>query len=309
MARFDRSSDGPVPYGPSGRPPESAGQTSPQDATPRVATPSDGAPPPPPTTQTGTPDLAPPEPSPVLAPPPPPSIPAAPSGVPVPPPVAPWTPPPGAFSTGVSGAPGLEYGRTLDRVMAYWLDSILIGVPTLILTVVLVGGAGTQGLGRVEGAAVVAGVITAGANLIYFVAFWTGSAGATPAMRLMKLQMGDAGTGATPTVPQGMLRWLALGGIFSVVAILPAVAGLASGLQAIWILLLLVTTATSPTKQGLHDRIAKTALVQPAGAQTPARTCLFMLVALMVIWVVGIVALIFLGGQVSRILSTVGSSI
>jgi uncharacterized RDD family membrane protein YckC len=299
MARFDRNSDGPMPYGPSSRTPEPSGEEPATDATPWGATPTEGLPPVP----TSEPS------APGLAPPPPPSIAGAAPGALVPPPVAQWAPPPGAYSSSVPGAQGLAYGRTLDRVMAYWLDSIIIGIPSLIVTAVLVGASANRPLNTSAGPAILASVISVGVHLIYFVAFWTGNARATPAMRLMKLQIGDAKTGAVPTVQQGLLRWLALGGVFQLLGIIPVAAALAVSLEGLWILLLLITTAISPTKQGLHDRMAGTALVQPANVSTPARACLFIMLALVLIWLVGIVALIFLGGQVSRILSSVGTSV
>jgi uncharacterized RDD family membrane protein YckC len=298
MARLDRSSDGPVPYGPSRRAPEPAGQEPAQDATPWGAAPADGAP-----------QATEPEPAPAPAPPPPPAITDTPPGAPLPPPVAQWAPPPGAYGTPVPGAPGLEYGRTLDRVMAWWLDGIIIGIPSFIVTALITGGAVAASPGALTGAALVAAIITGGANLIYFVAFWTGNARATPGMRLMKLQMGDARTGGTLSVQQGLVRWLALGGVATLVGIIPSLGGLAGVAGGFWEILLLITTALSPTKQGLHDRIANTALVQPAGAQTPAKSCLILVIILLGIWVVGIVALIFLGAQVSNILSSVGNSI
>ena len=46
-----------------------------------------------------------------------------------------------------------------------------------------------------------------------------------------------------------------------------------------WIVLL-VTTAASPTKQGLHDRIANSAIVQPIGREGPVTACLILLAAL-----------------------------
>jgi hypothetical protein len=91
--------------------------------------------------------------------------------------------------------------------------------------------------------------------------------------------------------------------------ILPAMSALAGLAGFLWQVLLLASTATSPTRQGLHDRIADTALVQPAGAQTPARTCLLILIALFAIWVVGIAVLVMIGAQVSGILSDIGTSI
>jgi uncharacterized RDD family membrane protein YckC len=195
--------------------------------------------------------------------------------------------------------------------MAWLLDSLIIGLPTLLLSLFILGGAsaGSGGLARLDGPALVASVISVGANLLYFVAFWTGGARATPGMRLMKLQIGDAETGAIPTVQQGLTRWLSLGGAISIVGMIPALANLVGLVALVWELLLLATTATSPTKQGLHDRIAKTALVQPAGAKTPAQACLFIVIGLFVLWIVGIVALVALSGQITTILSNVGTSI
>jgi uncharacterized RDD family membrane protein YckC len=280
----DRGTDGPMPYGPS-----SGG------ANPGAPGAPDGG--------TGAPGGRPASdipPAPGLPPPPGPP----PSFLP---PVAPWAPPPGAFSTSAPGPAGLAYGRTLDRLMAWWLDSIIVAIPALILAALLGGGAATAGL-RLAGVSLVASVIAVGIHLLYFVAFWTGSSRATPAMRLMKLQISDAKTGDVPTVQQGIVRWLAIGGVFQLVQIIPGLTAAGAALAVLWALVLLATTATSPTRQGVHDRLADTALVQPAGAQTPAVTCLILLVALLVVWVLGIVALIAIGGQVSSILSTVGAS-
>ena len=76
-------------------------------------------------------------------------------------------------------------------------------------------------------------------------------------------------------------------------------------------IVLLITTATSPTKQGLHDRFANTALVSPSGqgASGLAKACLIIVVVLFLLFVLSIVALILLGNQVSSILSEIGESI
>jgi hypothetical protein len=80
--------------------------------------------------------------------------------------------------------------------------------------------------------------------------------------------------------------------------------------QLVWAIVLLISTTTSPTKQGLHDRFANSAVVRPAGAGTGlATTCLVVVIVLLLIGLASIVALIFLGGQVSAILSAAGESI
>jgi uncharacterized RDD family membrane protein YckC len=225
-----------------------------------------------------------------------------------PPPISPWAPPPGAYALAAAGAEGLQYGRTIDRVMAYLIDGLIIGIPTAI-TAAIISRLEVSGSGGLGGASLVATIITVGVDLLYFVAFWTGGDGATPGMRLMKLRIANAATGAILTVQQGLVRWLALGGVLQLLAFVQPVAPLAGLLDVVWALILLATTATSPTKQGIHDRIASSALVQPLNARTPAMTCLVIVIALFVLWVVAVGALVFLGGQVSMILSNVGDSI
>jgi uncharacterized RDD family membrane protein YckC len=64
-------------------------------------------------------------------------------------------------------------------------------------------------------------------------------------------------------------RWLALGAPFGIAQALNPLPGLGIliGLAAfVWFIALLVTTAQSPTKQGLHDRYAGTVVVKAARA-------------------------------------------
>jgi uncharacterized RDD family membrane protein YckC len=168
--------------------------------------------------------------------------------------------------------------------MAFLLDGLIIGIPTAI-TAVLISRIAVGGALRVGGASLVATIITVGIDLLYFVAFWTGGDGATPGMRLMKLRIGDARTGETLTVQQGLLRWAALGGVFQLLAILQPVAPIAGLLELVWLVILLATTATSPTKQGVHDRFADSAMVQPLNARTPAVPCLVVFVIVFVVLV------------------------
>ncbi len=283
MARFHRGSDRPSPFGPSPQPPE--------EPPTRATTPAQPAYPPP------DPPIAP---SADLGPPPPPPL-----GDPQP--ISPWAPPPGAYSSAVPGALGLQYGRTLDRVMAYLLDALIVTIPVFIVAFLVGTGVTLGGMGE-GGLTLVVGIIGSGIQLLYFVSFWTGNARATLGMRLMKLQIADARTGDTLTVQQGLVRWLALSGALQLLELVPPLLLLGGLLAFVWDLALLATTAASLTKQGLHDRIANTALVQPAGAQTPAVTCLVIAVALFALWVVGAV-LVLLSTGFSGILSAVGTSV
>ena len=148
-------------------------------------------------------------------------------------------------------------------------------------------------------------------DLAYFVGFWTGGRRATIGQRLFNIQVGNAFDGRPLTLEQAIRRWLGLGTVIGLLGIVPSLVSASSFGMLIWAIILLITTATSPTKQGLHDRFANTALVRPAGQGTSgvATACLVIVVVIALLAVVSIIALIFLAGQVSTILSTVGESI
>jgi len=196
---------------------------------------------------------------------------------PPPPPSMAWAPPP------AERASGLEYGNVLGRVLAYWLDSFVVNIVAVLATLLVSLVFARGGFGLVS---LVSGVVGVGIHLLYFVGFWTGHARATPAMRLMKLQMGGAVDGATLTVQQGITRWIAFGGLFQALAVVPGLLRLVVLVSPVWALALLVSTMASPTRQGLHDRIAGSAIVQPVRASTPAMACL----VLLIVGFVGVVA-------------------
>lgn len=272
--------------------------------------------PPPPAPSGSTSSLVPPAPPfamvpgspPPAGPPPPPSQVAGPgfgydSGAPVA-----WVPPNGMqWSPGVPGAPGFRFGGVLHRLLAYWLDAIIVGLGIGIVTWVV--GLAMGAAGGTSTLALVSAVVWFGAQFLYFVGFWTSTGHATPGMRLMKLQVGNAFDGRIMTMGQATGRWVALGLPFQALAQIPAIAVPVTSLLGLWYLVLLVSTAMSQTRQGLHDRMAHSAIVQPMGASAPAVACLVLLTLLVVIPLIAIVALIFLGAQVSSILSTVGTSV
>jgi uncharacterized RDD family membrane protein YckC len=260
-------------------------------------------------TEAGRPQPSPPPPFPAPPPmqPPVPPPPGGPGYMPVPDASVAWGAP-SAAPTGleVPGAPGLRFGGVLIRVLAYWLDAILVA-----LVGGLLGGAVGIAAGEDSSAAsLIMAVIYFGVEFLYFVGLWTSGGRATLGMRLMKLQIGNAFDGRTLTMSQAVRRWLALGLPFQALSLLPGAASALGGLASLWALVLLISTAISPTRQGLHDRFANSAIVQPIGASTPALACLLLLVLLLVVVpLIAIVALILLGGQVSTILSTVGTSV
>ena len=107
-----------------------------------------------------------------------------------------------------------------------------------------------------------------------------------------------------------LIRWALLGYPLSLLALIPAIASLVSGLGFIWYIALLVSTIASDTKQGLHDRASNSAVVQPAGLGRSALVigCLALIIGLFVLWAIAL--FVFLSsGQVQEVLEEVGRSI
>lgn len=261
-----------------GDPASGSGSATPDDET-RVdwVAPVGDAPPPPP---------APPPSAPTPAPPPPTA------GGPTPVPATPWAPAPD------NG--GLKFGGVLPRLLAWWLDGFLLGI---VLAVV----AGVLGavMGSVEGATLVSIVVYVGLTYIYFVGMWTGSGQATLGMRLFNLRVGNATDGRELTMSQATVRWFAMGMWISAVAVLPPpVSTLVSMGGTLWYLVLLISTVASPVRQGIHDRIAGSAMTAPIGREGPIVPCAVLFVVLFVVlMVVAVVGLIALGAALSQMIT------
>jgi uncharacterized RDD family membrane protein YckC len=146
----------------------------------------------------------------------------------------------------------VTYGGFWIRFVAYIIDSIIIGIPILILAVILgvvlgvaMGASGTttdtavntasQGIGTLV--QLIAFVVSIG----YFVFFW--GRGQTLGMRLFHLRVADATTGAPIGYGRAALRYLGY-----VISAIVCYIGL------IW-------AAFDGRKQGWHDKIAKTVVL------------------------------------------------
>jgi uncharacterized RDD family membrane protein YckC len=214
-------------------------------------------------------------------------------------------------------APGLVYASTGSRLVAYIIDAFILGVIANIVGQVLgvqtfasrispTGDLVSAGGAAAAGAAILSVALSA----VYFVASWSGGRRGTLGQRLLSIQVGNVVDGVPLRLEQAVRRWIGLGDVLGLLAIAP-IAVLADGaLQFIWAVVLLISVATSPTKQGLHDRFAGSALVRPTTAGNGlANACLVIVVIVALLAILSIVALIFLGGQVSSILSSVGESV
>ena len=248
-----------------------------------------------------------------------------PAGVPAwsplaPPVTAPAPPPPSPPASGWAVAPpapvvrevapGLVFASTWRRLAAWLIDWII----ALLLTGLVEVPVAAAIRPRSEVGIALTLAVVALAYLVfggYFVLGWRSRARGTPGMRMLKLQIGNAFDGRTLTVGQAIRRWVSTGYPLYLLTPVPMIADLASlGSLGLGIVLL-ISTIGSSTKQGLHDRLANSAMVEPTGqgagsggaiAAIAVAVGLFLLIP-----IVAIVALLFLGSQVSKILSTVGS--
>jgi uncharacterized RDD family membrane protein YckC len=219
-------------------------------------------------------------------------------------------PPPAAAEV----APGLVFANTTARVIAYVIDLVILYFLVYIVAAILGLAAATtitdtSVMTRFGGS--VGSIILVLFGLAYFAGSWTGGRRATIGQRAMSIQVGNAFDGRPLSLEQAIRRWLGLGDWLVLLGIVPSLIAATGVIQLLWTIILLITTATSPTKQGLHDRFANTALVRPSGQGTSgfAKACLIIIILLLILPVVGIIGLILLGGQASEILSRIGESI
>jgi len=177
----------------------------------------------------------------------------------------------------VAGPMGLIYGDVLNRSIAYIIDAIIIGIVTAILSAIIGAIFGPAisvnlnsllnggGLADVNWLVVIIDfAIGLAVSIAYFVYLWTAQR-ATLGMRVMSLQVGNEADGATLKRDQAIMRWALLFGpaalsqAFWPVPLIGFILGLAS---IVWFFVLLFTTWSSPTKQGIHDRTAHTMVVK-----------------------------------------------
>lgn len=184
-----------------------------------------------------------------------------------PPPVAGWAAP--AAPAPVPGAAGFVFADVPNRVIALVIDAFVVFLLYIVLAIVLgiVGLSTGSYFGSVAFnpvASLVFGLLLLAVYAGYFIWSWT-SMRATPGMRFLGMQVGNAFDGKTLTMDQALRRGVALWGpwfvssVFGGVAVLGNLLGL---LSFFWAIYLLYTTATSPTKQGFHDKFANSVVVK-----------------------------------------------
>ena len=218
-------------------------------------------------------------------------------------PAVPWAPP--VQTAAVPVTEGLVIAGVFSRVVAYAIDIVFLQLLSLAV-LGLVGGLGSDADPTVTLA--VAGLFV-GVDFLYFVGLWTSGWHGTLGMRLMRLRILGAANATTLSVNDALLRWIALTGAVSILALVPGIGRYIGLVTALWVLALLITTATNPLRQGLHDRWARSVVVQPApgGSGAAVIGCIALVVLLFVVVPLVLVGLV--GDQLQDILTEIGRSV
>jgi len=190
--------------------------------------------------------------------PPPPPPPPGPGSLPPPPPPPGYSPAPPAWQNPAIMAPPPDYAAVMKVVYAgFWIrfvailvDSAILFVANLVIGFVLGFLIGlllyASDAALNESSTTILNVLSDFVALIlgagYFSFYWAG--GQTWGMRWLRIQVVDAQTGQPIGVGRGFMRYLGY-----------LLSGLACGVGLIW-------AAFDPRKQGWHDKIANSVVVQ-----------------------------------------------
>jgi uncharacterized RDD family membrane protein YckC len=253
-------------------------------------------------------------------PPPPPTSPiisASPSGVPPEPtgwqqpapvgasaPVVGWEAP---AAPAAPGSAGYVISGMGARIVAYFLDALLVGIIPLFLSLFVVDWAGmfrnsldaqvvsntapTSFTMEVTPQLILVTLIGFAIEFIYFVGFWTSGGQAPLGMRLLRMQVVDVATGGVLSLTAATKRFIALGAPLSLLALVPSasIQSLAGVGEFALLLFLFFTAITNDRRQGLHDKWANSLVIRSTTSGDGA-TLVGCLLFIVIICVVGFIA-------------------
>ncbi len=177
----------------------------------------------------------------------------------------------------VAGPAGTTYADVPSRIGAFIIDVLILFVVGMVLSLILnaivpvvqvnPNARSFADLVTFNPIGVlVQGIAGLAVSAAYFVFTWTNPQWrASVGQRALGMQVGNEADGAAVTVNQAVVRWALLFGPQTLASFLygvPTIGMLISLLALVWAIVLLVTTAQSPTKQGLHDRYARTVVIR-----------------------------------------------
>lgn len=199
---------------------------------------------------------------------PPPADPALPSGDPASslPSTAPdpartdgWTTADQGGPIAVPGAGGHVFAGMLGRSAAWLADGLVLALASGVIS-----SAADTVFGLEEGSDrswTLMAILSLFVGGVYFVGSWTSRLRGTPMQRLLGMQVGSAFEGQTLGLWEALVRWGVLWSVMSLTW-LPGDAGtIGWTIWVLWSIVLFVSTLVSSTRQGLHDRIARSAVV------------------------------------------------
>jgi uncharacterized RDD family membrane protein YckC len=222
-------------------------------------------------------------------------------------PVVPWSAPaaPAAATAVGAASEGVVIARVFPRVVAYFVDVLILGAVGLLVSIPL----GLYNRDRDQALAFGVGAALVVVDLIYFVALWTSSLQATLGMRLLRLRVLNAATAGSLPFNDALLRWLGLTGAIAIIGLVPGIDRYVGLIGAIWLIVLLVTTGSDRLRQGLHDKWARSVVVQPApgGSGLAFATCLVLVLVFGILLPVAGIALY--GDRIRDILVEIGNSV
>jgi hypothetical protein len=174
------------------------------------------------------------------------------------------------------------FADVFSRLVACIIDIVILVVAILVAASVINAIFGPTvrfdpTVATAEGSAIVDtglivlnGIVATLLSVGYFVISWM-ILSASPGQLLLALQVRNAADGGTLRLSRAILRWVLLFPPFSTAAFLTTtVPGASEFIWAsapIWYLMLLATMVLSPTKQGLHDRLAHSIVLRQSARQ------------------------------------------
>jgi uncharacterized RDD family membrane protein YckC len=221
-------------------------------------------------------------------------------------PLVPWSAPAAPIATAVGpAAEGVVIARVFPRVVAYFVDVLILGAVGLAVSIPL----GLYGPDRDRTVAFGVGAALVVVDLLYFVGLWTSGLQATLGMRLLRLRVLNATTAGSLPFNDALLRWLGLTGAIGILGLVPGVDAYIGLIGAVWLLVLLITTSSDRLRQGLHDKWARSVIVQPApgGSGLAFATCLVLILIFGL--VLPIAGIVLYGDQLRDVLTEIGNSV
>ena len=214
-----------------------------------------------------------------------------------------WAPPVRPVAAQV--VDGLVIAGTFTRLVAYAIDILFLG----LLNLAALGALGAFGDDRNAALDLGVSIGFVVVDFLYFVGLWTSGWHATLGMRLLSLRVLAAATATTLSRNDALLRWIALSGAVAILALVPRMATTLGLLSGLWVLILLITTATNPLHQGLHDRWARSVVLQPAPGGSGAAIASCLVIVFLLFLALPLALLVFAGPQLEDILRQIGESI